>query len=289
LKMTEQMITPPELTPEAKASAARIAGRALTRHVREPLDAYNYLAQIFSNPKYDGAFRRLLLSHLPPDLVEAYKADEEQRAKEKAEQEARCKAQEAERKRQLEERLEYRRQHADRWIWGGTIDRGIAVYDSGHREYDREVIWTCPVCRTQEERDAKVAKWIRGRESDEIGDITRHVNESRVEEEVDESEYSAWSEEDWEERLTQEISDSALLEDFEPGNSWNQDYEFEGWDREVEDDPKRLIVAIQEALADNEIGGTLSKDNRVLALQKCLNEVAAEEGRREQLAAKQSH
>jgi hypothetical protein len=158
-----------------------------------------------------------------------------------------------------------------------------------------EVIWTCPVCRTQEERDAKVAKWIRGRESDEIGDITRHVNECKFEDEEPDEDGNCEHEPDEDgnysvEALSEEISDSALVEAyFEPGNSWNQDYEFEGWDREVEDDPERLIVAIQEALVDNEIGGTLSKDNRVFALQKCLNEVAAEEGRREQLAAKQSH
>jgi hypothetical protein len=137
IKMTEQIITPQEPTPEEKASAAKIAGRALTRHVREPSDAYSYLAQIFSNPRYGRTFRGLLFSHLPPDLVEAYKADEEQRAREQEEQRKKREAEQAELQRQLEEGLQYRRHHADRWIWGGTIDRGIAVYDSGHREYDR--------------------------------------------------------------------------------------------------------------------------------------------------------
>lgn len=81
-----------------------------------------------------------------------------------------------------------------------------------------------------------------------------------------------------EEEQADEISDSELLDAYfgEHCESWNRDYEFEPWDREVKDSPIELIAPIKRVLADNQCGGTLSKNKRILALNACLKEVEAE-------------
>ena len=53
-----------------------------------------------------------------------------------------------------------------------------------------------------------------------------------------------------EEEQADEISDSELLDAYfgEHCESWNRDYEFEPWDREVKDSPIELIAPIKTSV-----------------------------------------
>lgn len=56
---------------------------------------------------------------------------------------------------------------------------------------------------------------------------------------------------------------------FQGSNGW----QLEKGTREIADTPDALIEAIREALTDLTVGGTLSRETKVMALQRCLVEV----------------
>jgi hypothetical protein len=67
---------------------------------------------------------------------------------------------------------------------------------------------------------------------------------------------------------TEPLPDETLVEYY--FNWYEQEFSLERFECIVEDDPKILETAIRDARADDLIGGAISKENRIVALRRCL-------------------
>jgi hypothetical protein len=135
---------------------------------------------------------------------------------------------------------------------------------------DRDEIDTVSA-RTPEELMRELADWVRDRHYHyDLDDLTREYSLERLQHQYkDKSQVP-------EDELGKDIPDN------EEGNKWLVAAEFHGEDCEygyrcfesaVKDDPEELERVIRGALRDDLVGGALSKESRIRALQRCLKEV----------------
>jgi hypothetical protein len=258
-------------TDDAATKARKTANRAIQRYTQSEAAGVQYLRDATGGctiSEDKQAHRNLVLSLVPSGLADAFNNEEKARAEAEARRATEWEAKRAEQERKDAEHDQYRREHADRWLWGGEITRGIKAFYNGYPENERETIWVCPVCHTPEERDAEVAEWIRQHEGYETFD--RIAASASSDHEDDDDDEAAASDEpteatDWE----------VVNEYFDVSDRWNRDYEYEPWDRESTATIDTLTARIKDALTDNEVGGTLSKADHIDALQRCLTELSA--------------
>jgi rubrerythrin len=172
-------------TDDPATKARKTANRAIQRYTQSEAAGVQYLRDAtggYTISEDKQAHRNLVLSLVPSELADAFNNEEKARAEAEARRAAEWEVKRAEQERKDAEHDQYRREHADRWLWGGEITRGIKAYYNGYPENERETIWVCPVCRTREERDAEVAEWIRQHKGDETFDLDlpRFGGESRT-------------------------------------------------------------------------------------------------------------
>jgi hypothetical protein len=128
---------------------------------------------------------------------------------------------------------EERRQHPERFWYGGEITQAAFDEDYGHKKDERAVIWSCPMCGTPEERDAKVVGWIRDYVcEDTIEEIIRAINERKFKGEERDGNGNYEHEPDGEgnyseKQLTEDISNTEHAY-FLSEHARNDDYEYKG-------------------------------------------------------------